>query len=204
MLTSATIVGCSATYGGGIRNNNGGTTILSGCIVSGNNTTGAGRDISIGGGTVYVHGGAVDNIGIEGGEFIIADNTSIGLVTSRSTTLYGSVTITSGAILDITGNTNPTPINPGGGITFVSGGNKMIRYGSGTSSGTRLFEDVEICGSSISNLGIIYGATVYFPESHGPLDVWYTTDSGTTSSSVQISGGTPTFVVDGGLVSVES
>ena len=34
----------------------------------------------------------------------------------------GTVTISSGAIVDLTGNTNPTPINPGGGVTFAEGG----------------------------------------------------------------------------------
>ena len=37
----------------------------------------------------------------------------------------GSVTISSGAIIDLTGNSNATPINPGGGIV-VSGGCTVI------------------------------------------------------------------------------
>lgn len=38
----------------------------------------------------------------------------------------GTVTLTSGAILDLTGNTNATPIAPGGGITFAPGGATVL------------------------------------------------------------------------------
>lgn len=41
---------------------------------------------------------------------------------STITGTVGKVTVSSGAIIDLTGNTNATPINPGGGITFEQGG----------------------------------------------------------------------------------
>ena len=75
----------------------------------------------------------------------------------------GYVTVANGAIVDLTGNTNAVPINPGGGITLYGGpydsGTKIV-YGSGADVSSRWFEDLEIRGTSITNQGIIYGATV--------------------------------------------
>lgn len=45
---------------------------------------------------------------------------------NNDTASAGTVTLTSGAILDLTGNTNATPIAPGGDITFASGGATVL------------------------------------------------------------------------------
>ena len=52
-------------------------------------------------------------------------------VLKNTITGLGSLSIASGAIVDLTGNTNATPINPGGGITVLDGGCQVI-----TSAGT--------------------------------------------------------------------
>lgn len=51
-------------------------------------------------------------------------------------TVTGSagLTIGSGAIIDLTGNTNATPIAPGGGITFEQGGATVYPYAGSSSS----------------------------------------------------------------------
>ena len=113
------------------------------------------------------------------------------------------VVISSGAIVDLTGNTIATPINPGGVITIHGGGlydPTKIVYSSGGSVDSRSFEDLEIKGSTITNLGLVYGATVYSlaGDDH---EILYTEDDGATSSSVVISGET-TYVVPGALVKV--
>lgn len=56
-------------------------------------------------------------------------NTLSGIVASYVSN-NGTVTLASGAILDLTGNTNATPIAPGGGITFEQGGATIIPGGS--------------------------------------------------------------------------
>ena len=105
--------------------------------------------------------------------------------------------------MDLTGNTNPTPINPGGGITLYGGdcsSPPTIAFSSGTSSGTRTFEDLEVHGATISALGIIYGATVY-SQAGDDHNVYFTEDNGATSSSVIVTGATE-YVVPGGLVQI--
>ena len=80
-------------------------------------------------------------------------------------------------------------------------GTKIV-YGSGSAVSSRWFEDLEIRGTSITNQGIIYGATVYSHagDDHG---IGYTTDGGVTTSEVFVSGET-TYVVPGGLIKISN
>ena len=118
----------------------------------------------------------------------IAGSNSVNKITGT----YCTITISSGATVDLAGNTNAAPIATGGGITLyggpMTGGTKIIGS-AGSAAQTREFEDVEIHGTSITKLGIIYGATVSIPDDK-IYHVRYTTDSGTTSSSVTITGPT--------------
>lgn len=110
----------------------------------------------------------------------------------------GSCVISSGASINLTGNTNTTPINPGGGITICGGpmnsGTKIIGS-AGAATQMREFEDVEIHGTSITNQGIIYGATVTIPDSR-IYHVRYTVDGGLSSGSITITGPTVYVLTD--------
>ena len=67
----------------------------------------------------------------------------------------GSVTLTSGAILDLTGNENETPINPGGAITFESGGATVL-YSSGAVSGSYMMDNVTLpAGAKLTNTAVV-------------------------------------------------
>ena len=99
----------------------------------------------------------------------------------------GTVTLTSGAILDLTGNSNPTPINPGGGITFESGG-ATVKVGSGTASSSYMLDNVELpAGAKLTNTAVVDlgGTNIVNPVTM-------------SMSGVTISGGS-TSVVGGGV-----
>ncbi len=57
-------------------------------------------------------------------------------VYNRSNASTGIVILSSGAILDLTGNSNATPIAPGGGITFETGGATIYPSAGSTSAAT--------------------------------------------------------------------
>ena len=78
-----------------------------------------------------------------------------GDIESGIKTSGGSVTLTSGAILDLTGNTNATPIAPGGGITFESGGATVL-YSSGAVSGSYMMDNVRLpAGAKLTNTAVV-------------------------------------------------
>ena len=63
----------------------------------------------------------------------------------------GSVTLSSGAILDLTGNSNATPIAPGGGITFEQGG-ATVKVGDATASSSYMMDNVTLpAGAKLTN-----------------------------------------------------
>lgn len=206
-ITDSEITSCNATGLGGavaLYGNNADLTLVN-CYVHDNGETN---------GAFYVR-----TNGVGSAHLIISGSTiqdSIYMHESPTSTTFsgtnvfgstvsgaGAVVITSGAILDLTGNTNATPINPGGNITLHGGASTaptVIVYGSGSVVGSRRFEDLEIHGTSISNQGIIYGATVYAPADADHY-IYYTADNGATSDSVIVRGSTA-YVVSGGLVGV--
>ena len=158
---------------------------LSNCTVSGFNS-------------LYVYYGAsctlIDcnvedaRVNTSGATILLSGSNTIGTI--KPVYGSGSVTISSGAVVDLTGNTNTTPIAPGGGITLYGGTDSnptKILFSSGTSSGSRTFERAEIYGSTITNLGLVLGATV---TTTNDVEIEYSFDDGATTSNAQLTSGT--------------
>ena len=144
------------------------------------------------GATVKVSGGSlsVGSVSAHGGTIELAGNATIQMTGGT----VGHVTISSGATVNITSGIVP------GGVIVLCGGT----YPSSTtivySGGSRTFEDLDIRGTTITNQGIVYGATVYsnVGDDH---NIYFTGDGGATSSSVIVTGQTE-YVVSGGLVQI--
>ena len=67
----------------------------------------------------------------------------------------GSMTLTSGATLDLTGNANATTIHPGGTITFANGGATVL-YSSGAVSGSYMMDNVTLlAGAKLTNTAVV-------------------------------------------------
>ena len=116
----------------------------------------------------------------------------------------GSVTISSGAVVDLTGNTNATPIAPGGGIMIPPDASVDIIGSDGPAGSCGHFSALAIRGATITNTGCIYGATVTVPASSGTArGPW---DLSTTEGMVQVDvpGATAREeVIPGGLYGIE-
>ncbi len=118
-LDGCVVSGNSANYGGGI-NAISTTVLLSNSIISGNQGTQV-KDLlvaSSGGQLVLLGGNTLGNVAVVGCEAILYNRNKVEKLGGAT----GYATITSGATVDLTGNTNATPITPGGGITFEAGG----------------------------------------------------------------------------------
>lgn len=126
-MTDCVVTGNNGYGGGGIYTN-GTECILSNCIISGNTDRSDNNgDVQINSArTATIAGGTIGNIFTRG--TVIFNST----VRVDSVGGSGTMTISSGAILDLTGNTNATPIAPGGGIKMdactvvTSGGTSCV------------------------------------------------------------------------------
>ena len=114
--------------------------------------------------------------------------------------------ISSGAIVDLTGNTNAVVMNPGGGIVIPArlGDDSATIQINYTDSGTgdtehRTFSELEIRGTTITNQGVIYGATVTIPADTQAEWFIYTTEG----TVVLTSANAGDYVVTGGLIGAE-
>lgn len=160
-VTDCTITGCTAVIGAGI-NASAGTVNLSGAIFSGNVET----DIYGYAGTfTYINGGCTIGVirsGDTGANWIFTGTNSIGKIETGS----GAVVISSGASINLTSS-----INPGGGITFESGGATIV-YSNGASSlklGDYKVKSIESGGSVVlsgvqATDGVASGGTLTMPE----------------------------------------
>ncbi len=185
----------SGATGGAIGIASGATASIVGSVVHGNGGTTPNKDLFVGGSCV-ISASTVGIVGVaaNGVVTIRGNNTITQIKPNSSGVTGGSVTISSGATITLTSN-----VEPGGDITLYGGASlsPTTIVGGGIS---RIFEDVEIHGSTISSQGIIYGATVYsnIGDDHY---VYFTEDGGATSSSVIVTGATE-YVVPGGLVRI--
>ncbi len=145
--------------------------------------------------TVYGAGGTIT---LKGGVSFSAIGGCYNTISSYGS---GAVIISSGAVIDLAGVNAPVPIAPGGGITIPAGAIVTI-VGSGGSSG--YFSDLTITGTTITNLGRIYGATVTVPplEDGGDRGPWDLETTEGTSTVSAVSGQSQEIVVQGGLISI--
>jgi hypothetical protein len=143
-----------------------GTVNMSNSVISGNVAAAAflGNDVRVDAdGTVYVNGGCSINQTVlsSDGMVVFSGSNTVGYIAARGETNYGSVALTSGAVLDLTGNTNTTPIAPGGAITFESGGATVLydhdSNGSAmASSASYMMDNVTLPeGANLTNTAVV-------------------------------------------------
>ncbi len=132
-LSGCVITGNYAEFvGGGIGMSYARVNLID-SIVSGNSfgTASAvttGKDIYVGvSGVLNVSGSTIGlcNLGDGGAIVFLGGTNKVESIQPRTSDRIGTVTISSGAVLDLTGNTNATPIAPGGGV-IVDGGCTVI------------------------------------------------------------------------------
>jgi len=113
--------------------------------------------------------GESQGIAIDGSSatIICSGSNAINLISKNTTSAYGTVSITSGAVVDLTGNTNATPIAPGGGIVFESGG-ATVYPSAGSASAYALggmtvpqIGNTNVVNLNSSNVVIGSGGTAY-------------------------------------------
>lgn len=160
-VTSSVVSGNSASFGGGIFLTNGADMTLTGSTVTGN-TAGTGADCYVENCTFTVSGGELGNVKMAtGGNMALKDKVKVGIVTQRNSASYGTVTLSSGAILDLTGNANATTVAPGGGITFEAGGATVLydhdSNGSAmASSASYMMDNVTLpAGAKLTNTAVV-------------------------------------------------
>lgn len=193
-------------YGGVFYLGNNVTLVASGCIFTGNDGNGFGGVAILGDGCdatfvsctesantgtyglFYINGNArvtFSGCVTTGSAFVTLANTNARAIFSGSNSVAGriaalnasgSVTLTSGAILDLSGNTNPTPIAPGGGITFESGGATVYPF-----AGSSAAVNVNISGGAFGCSTITNGGVLVMPSAGFPI-----TDSATLSGNATI------------------
>lgn len=167
----------------------GGTINLGGKTVVGNGTF---ANVSIGNGTftsgkLIANGGASIELGMTSGTSLTLTNSNtVNIISGTS----GAVIITSGAILDLTGNTNSTPIASGVSTTFEAGGATILCDHSGNVSSAVIF------GATISNLGNDCNTTAPVNVPFGNIGQQIATFSGFRfdQNTGIYAGGTATFI----------
>ena len=161
------------------------TTVASGTIVMSSVEIPSGATVRISGGSL-----TIEHVSGDGGTIELAGSNAFQLTSGT----IGRMPISSGAIVDL--------------ASGIVTGKSIVRCGGASLSPTmivcggssRIFEDVEIHGTTISDHGIICGATVYSNVGDDHY-IYSTEDDGATSSSVIVTGATE-YVVPGGLVRV--
>lgn len=144
--------------------------VLSGSTISGNEATIAGvfDDIELQSASLATaFDCTLGKVGvIQSSVLTLAGSNTVDTIGYRAD-LPGFVTISSGAVVDLTGNTNTTPINPGGGVTFAPGG-ATVYPSAGSASAYMLggmtvpqIGNTNIVNLNSSNVVISSGGTAY-------------------------------------------
>lgn len=204
-LNGAVIQNCSAYRGGAVFVRGANTKVLmSGCTVR-ENSAGLGGGIYFieAGPTVYLNDSVVSgntngDIWIGGGDLYLEGSNRIGQCSGSS----GIVTLASGAILDLTGNTNSAPIAPGGGIVFESGG-ATVQLGStaGSVESSYMMDNVTLpAGAKLMNTAVVNlaGSNCYTIRNFIASGATFTSGYAVSSASVSNIYGGGAFFFNGG------
>lgn len=116
-----------------------------------------------------------------GGKVILHGSNSVDAILASPNTSTGAATLTSSAIVDLTSTSEPTPIAPGGTITFEPGG-ATVTYTSGTGSKSYMMDNVALpAGAKLTNTGAVNlgGTNLTFSSATATIDgVTLTSGSG--------------------------
>ena len=155
-LTGTTVTGCIAYNRGGAIYQGEGLTSLTGCIISGNTATEHSNDIFINSGGIVITDSIIGEMTLDGNTSVtIHGSNQFEKIVSTTINRGGTVTLTSSSTLDLTSNSNPTPIAPGGGISFASGGATVL-VGSGTASSSYMLDNVTLpAGARLTNTAVV-------------------------------------------------
>ena len=191
----ASIMGCivsgnrcyNAPGGGGIAIAGSGVVDIDSSVVSGNIDRNNGRTDILANNTTQINviGSTIGTTEMRGGSVSMALASQCKITAIGGGSGGGCLTISSGAILDLPGNTITTPINPGGGVTIqggctivTSGGSSVVVDCTGGSvaigsigntgalsvppSASRIDPrtDCTITGATVPAIGVFYNNTV--------------------------------------------
>ena len=163
-LSGCVISGNSAVYGGAIwmDPNYASYARLTDCVVI-ENSHSYGAIVVQNGNILDIHGGTFGDpsrdISLFGSSALVNIDGTVKMGGGINAILgaTGSVNISSGAVLDLTGNTNATPIAPGGGITFASGGaTVLVNGGTEATSSSYSMDNVMLpAGAKLKNTAVV-------------------------------------------------
>ncbi len=215
VFTNCTFTGNTTTAtdgGGGVFISESGSCLFSGCVFSGNSTTatatpsqvsvrytsavGTFKDCTFTGNSSTDLTMRVANSGRI--NFVGTNGLPVGVLYGDST---GTLTLTSGATIDLTGNANAAPIIPGGNITFEQGGATVL-YSSGTLSGSYTMDNVTLpAGAKLTNTAVVNlgGKRVAVASGTTAAASGVTYSGGDASASAVDNGGA--FQIGGGTTS---
>lgn len=134
-ITGTTVTGNTCVNGAGVFVNE--TLVASSSIISGN-VGGTDLRFTAVGAVVSATDCVLGDCSVSSGTLTLSGSNTIEIASGKS----ANISLTSGAILDLTGNSNATPIKPGGGV-IVDGGCQVI-----TSAGTT----VSIAGGTYTKI----------------------------------------------------
>jgi len=152
------------TYTLNVIDNEAGTVMITDCYFGSQKnsnriikTRAAGTTI-IEGSTIY---GFVTFVGGPGGSYVLSGYNYFNGSLSASNSNAGTVTLTSGAVLDLTGNATVTPIAPGVGVTFEAGGATV--YPSAGSASAYVLGGMTVPQIGNTNVVNLSGGTAIVP-----------------------------------------
>ena len=195
-LTNCVLRDNNGVSGGAIYSGKNAACTITGCTFSGNVATYRGNAIYVTADTSLTIMGCTFE---ETQDIWIADGTTVSLAGSNATFAKvegtGVLNIASGAILDLTGNTNATPIAPGGGITFAPGGATVLTGATaGVVDAQYSMDNVTLpAGAKLTNTAVVDlgGGRVTIGSSSFASGVTFSGASGTgvVTNGINISGG---------------
>lgn len=169
------ISGCTITENtnGGFFLQGGAQTNITSSVVSGNSN----YDIRQGGASarITISDSQIGYAEVNVGGIVLTGVNTVDRIAGSS----GTVTLSSGAIVDLTGNSNAAPIAPGGAITIPAGAVVTI-IGSGGPTSSAYLSELALTGSTITNAPEVLGATVTIPANGETYDVHFA--DGTSST----------------------
>ena len=146
---------------------------LKDAVFSSSTITGSVTGLQCAAGQTVVENSKIDTMILTGATLNLRGSNTFKRITKAESSDIGGIIVSSGAIVDLTGASNPTPINPGGGVTFAPGGATV--YPSAGQASAYKFEGTALSLANTNNVTVdrimptyVSGCTVTFTNENNP------------------------------------